>query len=52
MASDITWHTYNSLSACGFMFRSDGNKNKPNQYMVVITRYATATPLPPPSTAR
>jgi len=23
------------------MFRSDGNKNKPNQYLVAITRYAT-----------
>jgi hypothetical protein len=41
MASDITWYTFNSLSACGFMFRSDGNQNKPNQYMVSITRYAT-----------
>ena len=41
MAADITWYTYNSLSACGFMFRSNGNKNKPTQYMVVITRFAT-----------
>jgi hypothetical protein len=41
MAADIKWHTYNSLSACGFMFRSNGNTNKPSQYMVVITRYAT-----------
>ena len=41
MATDITWYTYNSLSACGFMFRSNGNRNKPSQYMVVITRYAT-----------
>ena len=41
MAADITWYTYNSLSACGFMFRSSGNANKPSQYMVVITRYAT-----------
>ena len=41
LASDITWYTFNSLSACGFMFRSDGNKTKPSQYMVVITRYAT-----------
>jgi hypothetical protein len=40
MASDITWYTFNSLSACGFMFRSNGNANKPSQYMVVITRYA------------
>jgi hypothetical protein len=41
MAADITWFTYNSLSACGFMFRSDGNANKPTQYTVIITRYAT-----------
>jgi hypothetical protein len=41
MAADIKWSTFNSLSACGFMFRSDGNRNKPNQYMVIITRFAT-----------
>jgi hypothetical protein len=41
MAADITWHTVASLSACGFMFRSNGNTNKPTQYMVVITRFAT-----------
>jgi hypothetical protein len=41
MAADITWHTVNSLSACGFMFRSNGDTNKPTQYMIVITRYAT-----------
>jgi hypothetical protein len=41
LAADITWYTFNSLSACGFMFRSDGNSNKPNQYMVFITRFAT-----------
>jgi hypothetical protein len=41
MSADITWHTYNSLSACGFMFRSNGDTNKPTQYMVVITRFAT-----------
>jgi len=41
MAADITWTTFNSLSGCGFMFRSNGNANKPSQYMVVITRYAT-----------
>ena len=41
MAADITWYTYNSLSACGFMFRSNGNTNKPSQYMVIITRFAT-----------
>ena len=41
MAADISMHTFNSLSACGFMFRSNGNATKPTQYMVVITRYAT-----------
>ncbi len=41
MAADISMNTFNSLSACGFMFRSNGNSNKPSQYMVVITRYAT-----------
>jgi hypothetical protein len=41
LASDITWYTFNSLSGCGFMFRSNGNANKPSQYMVLITRYAT-----------
>ena len=25
MAADITWYTFNSLSACGFMFRSNGD---------------------------
>ncbi|MCJ7583303.1 MAG: hypothetical protein MUO30_00835 [Anaerolineales bacterium] len=41
LAADITWYTYNSLSACGFMFRSDGDQNKPNGYMVFITRFAS-----------
>jgi hypothetical protein len=31
MAADITWYTFNSLSACGFMFRSNGNRSKPSQ---------------------
>jgi hypothetical protein len=41
MAADITWNTKNSLSGCGFMFRSNGDQNKPNQYMVLITRVAS-----------
>jgi hypothetical protein len=40
MAVDITWHTFNSASGCGFMFRSNGDTNKPSQYMVIITRVA------------
>jgi hypothetical protein len=41
MAADITWYTVASMSACGFMFRSNGDKAKSSQYMVGITRYAT-----------
>jgi hypothetical protein len=38
MAADITWDTQYGASGCGFMFRSNGDKNKPDQYMVVATR--------------
>jgi hypothetical protein len=38
MASDITWNTKNSISGCGFMFRSNGDQNNPSQYMVLLTR--------------
>jgi len=38
LVSDITWETQYGTSGCGFMFRSDGNQNKPNQYMVIISR--------------
>jgi outer membrane lipopolysaccharide assembly protein LptE/RlpB len=41
MAADITWNTKNSLSGCGFMFRSNGDTKKPSQYMTLITRTAT-----------
>jgi hypothetical protein len=41
MAADITWHTIDSASGCGFMFRSNGDKNQPSQYSVVITRVAS-----------
>jgi len=41
MAADITWHTFNSASGCGFMFHSNGDTNHPSQYMVVITRVAS-----------
>ena len=40
MASDIQWNTKNSISGCGFMFRSNGDRNKPSQYMVVVSRFA------------
>jgi hypothetical protein len=38
MSADITWDTQYGSSGCGFMFRSDGDKNKPNQYMLLATR--------------
>ncbi len=38
MAADVTWETQYGTSGCGFMFRSDGDKNKPNQYMLIATR--------------
>lgn len=41
MAADITWNTKNSLSGCGFMFRSDGNQNNPSQYTIIISRVAS-----------
>ncbi len=38
LAADITWNTKNSISGCGFMFRSNGDQKNPSQYMVLITR--------------
>ncbi|KPL06207.1 hypothetical protein AMJ86_09450 [bacterium SM23_57] len=38
IAADITWDTQYGTSGCGFMFRSDGNQNKPNQYNIMISR--------------
>jgi len=40
MAADIQWNTRNSISGCGFMFRSDGDQNAPSQYAVIMTRTA------------
>jgi hypothetical protein len=40
MAADINWVTDYGMSACGFMFRSNGDTNKPSQYMIIITRFA------------
>lgn len=38
IAADITWNTQYGTSGCGFMLRSNGDQNKPSQYMVVATR--------------
>lgn len=40
LAADITWNTQYGGSGCGFMFRSDGDKQKPNQYMIIASRFA------------
>lgn len=40
LASDITWNTKNSVSGCGFMFRSNGDQNKPSQYTILMSRVA------------
>ena len=40
LASDITWDS-RYASGCGFMFRLNGDPNKPNAYMFIISRVAT-----------
>jgi len=40
LSADINWETQYGSSGCGFMFRSDGNKEKINQYMVIASRFA------------
>ena len=41
VSADITWNTQYGTSGCGFVLRSDGNKNALNQYMVIATRGAS-----------
>jgi hypothetical protein len=41
VSSDITWNTQYGTSGCGFVLRSDGNKNALNQYLAVSTRGAS-----------
>jgi hypothetical protein len=40
LAADVTWNTQYGDSGCGFMFRSNGDQQKPDQYMVIATRFA------------
>lgn len=40
LAADITWDTQYGGSGCGFMFRSNGDQNEPDQYMVIATRFS------------
>jgi hypothetical protein len=41
VSSDISWSTQYGTSGCGFVLRSDGNKDALNQYMVIVTRGAS-----------
>ena len=38
VSADITWNNDTSLSGCGFVLRSDGNQDAPNQYVMLITQ--------------
>jgi len=38
VSADITWNTQYGGSGCGFVVRSDGNKDALNQYLVIATR--------------
>ena len=38
LASDITLDTQYGTSGCGFVLRSDGDKEEPNQYMLLLSR--------------
>jgi hypothetical protein len=39
VSSDITWNTKYGTAGCGFVLRSDGDEEAPNQYLVVATRF-------------
>jgi hypothetical protein len=40
LAADLTWDTQYGDSGCGFMFRSNGDQQNPDAYMVIATRFA------------
>jgi hypothetical protein len=41
ISSDITWNTQYGTSGCGFVLRSNGDKNALDQYMTIVTRGAS-----------
>lgn len=41
VSADITWNTQYGTSGCGFVLRSNGNKNALSQYMTILTRGAS-----------
>jgi len=38
ISAEITWNTQYGSSGCGYMLRANGDQNKPDQYMAIITR--------------
>lgn len=40
MAADVTWDSQFAESGCGFVVRSDGEEEAPNQYIIGMTRGA------------
>jgi hypothetical protein len=40
LAADLTWDTQYGDSGCGFMFRSNGDQQNPDQYMLIASRFA------------
>jgi len=40
LAADLTWDTQYGDSGCGFMFRSNGDQQNPDQYMLITSRFA------------
>jgi hypothetical protein len=40
ISSNITWNTKYGDSGCGFVIRTDGDDNKPSQYLIAMTRFA------------
>ncbi|PWB55967.1 MAG: hypothetical protein C3F13_02590 [Anaerolineales bacterium] len=43
LAADFTWNTQAATASCGYVFRSDGDKEKPNQFNITVARYASGT---------
>lgn len=40
-SSDITWNTQYGTSGCGFVLRSNGDEDFPDQYLLIATRAAS-----------
>lgn len=40
LVADVTWETQYGDSGCGFMFRSNGDQQQPDGYMLVGSRFA------------